>query len=159
MPGRIIAIETVARRDPRLFKPIYLPLSLTQRRFLLYRLADLTATAEAILHRKAPAGSAPRWSREQVLGKTAGLVAALRTAPNVFILGDIDKAIVIEGIEGNRYFAQMADDDPRLCAAGIAQADALRLILQTKLKQPIRPVPLGRPRLRLPAPPPPTLEA
>jgi hypothetical protein len=42
----------------------------------------------------------------------------------------------------------MHDTDPRLCSEAIAQADALRLMLQVKLKLPIKPVPIGRPRLQ-----------
>ena len=145
--GRIIAIEAVARRSRKLVKPIFLPLSQTQRKFLLYRLADLTATTEAVLHHPPQGRIISQWSREQILTKVRGLVAVLRSDANVFVLGDMAKAIVVEGIEGNPYFVQMHDTDPRLCSAAIAQADALRLMLQVKLKCSIKPVPVGRPRL------------
>jgi hypothetical protein len=93
--GRIIAIETVARRDRKLVKPILLPLTQTQRKFLLFRLADLTSTTEAVLHHPPHGRIISQWSREQILCKVRGLVAALRSDSNVFILGDIAKAIFI----------------------------------------------------------------
>jgi hypothetical protein len=138
-----------ARRTARVTVPIMLPLDHADRQFLLCRLADIGATAEAIVHNPPPLQIAPPWPRKQVVVHIEGVVHALRNGcAELRIIGKLGARVITEAIEGNPYFARMADDDPRLCAAAIRRADALRLRIARAIGTPIGPVPLGSGRQR-----------
>jgi hypothetical protein len=129
---------------------LLLPVSPAECKFLLARLADIAATTEAIVHNPRGNVHISPWTRQQVTLRVAALVKTLRALPqHVFIVTPLDRRIQIEAIEGNPYFAQMHDSDPRLTIAAVKQANALRERLATLLGQKIRPVPLGAGRTRL----------
>ncbi len=137
-----------ATRNSRLNFAVVIPLDAAERTFLLCRLADITSTAEAILHPVRPGVHLPPWGRHQLVEKIAVIVKKLRTPEYPFlVVGAAQKAILAEAIEGNPYFARMVDDDPRLCASAIRRADLLRLKLVRLLGLQIGPVPLGRKRI------------
>jgi hypothetical protein len=147
--ARIIAIEQLARRSKKLVKPVYIPLTQAQRKFLLFRLQDLTGSTERVLHHPPHGRIISQWTREQILNHCAGLVRILRSdGEHLLVIGAIQKALIVQAIECNPYFVDMHDSDPRLCSAAIAQADALRLVMQATLHCPIKPVPLGRKRVQ-----------
>lgn len=142
-----IASAHRARNAPR---PVVVPLSDPERQFLLYRLCDRTAMTDAVLHKPVPGQIRTNWTRDQVLHRLAEVIDALRHGRNVIMISPIDKALVIEAIEGNPYFAQMKDHDPRLTVDAVKQADALRARVSTALDRRIERVRLGAGRRRLP---------
>lgn len=126
-----------------------IPITPSEQKFLLVRLCDVSGTAEAIVHHPRGHRHISPWDRHQAVSKILGMVDALRRHPEVLmVLGDLAVAIVREAFEGNPYFARMASDDPRLCAAAIRQVDALHLKVSQTLGIRIGPVPLGQGRSR-----------
>jgi hypothetical protein len=132
---------------------IVVAVSPAECKFLLARLADVSATAEAIVHHPRPGHHISSWDRHHVVEKLIAIVRVLRTPPaNLFIVTPLERLIFVEAIENNPYFAAMHDSDPRLSVGAVRQAEALRQRLATALGQPIARVPLGRGRTRLPEP-------
>lgn len=141
----------VARRAKNSPKPVVLPISAAECLFLLYRVADVTATAEAIVHHPDESKHISPWSRQQVVVRVVELVRHLREKPaRLYLISRLDKAIIINAIEANPYFARMADGDPRLTVDAIRMAEHFRSRLQTALGQQVRRVPLGKGRSRIP---------
>ncbi len=141
----------VVRRTRPSPKPIHIPLTETERRFLLFRIADITATAEAILHHPEPGAHIAPYTREGVTRHVVGMRNALRRDDRELLLSTpLSKAVLIQAIENNPYFAQMHDTDPRLTVAAVRQAEALRMKVAGLLNRKIAKVPLGEGRKRLP---------
>jgi hypothetical protein len=143
-----------AHRARHASRPVVIPLSDPERQFLLYRLCDRTGTTDAVLHNVALGLIRSNWERDQVLHRLSEVINALRRGLSVIMVSPIDKALIVEAIQGNPYFAQMRDTDPRLTVSALRQADALRQRVSTALDQPIKRVPLGAGRSRLPDQPP-----
>lgn len=112
-------------------KPVVISLSAPERMFLLYRLADRTNTIEAVLHNPPAGKHLCPWNRDLI------------------IVSPLDRALTVQGIEGNPYFAQMRDADPRLTPDALRQANALRERLAALLAVQIARVPLGQGRRRI----------
>lgn len=147
MPSQTVTREIVPRPS-RMATPIQLKLTRPQRLFLLYRLSDIADTTDAIVDNPPTGQMTSPWTRAQIINRAASLVTALRDGRELLLVGEAVKAILVEAIEGNLYFAQMEADDPRRNEAAIAQADALRKLLQRVLARPIRPIPLTVPKLK-----------
>jgi hypothetical protein len=145
-----------ARRSIRTDPPIVFPLSQAERRFLLYRLADRGAVADRILHTHSTSTRQmlPSWSRDQVLTRIDALIDSLRRKEVVIFISRLDRLLAIEAIEGNPYFAQMHESDPRLTVAAVRAAESLRQRLSASLGKRIGRVPLGPGRKRLSEPDP-----
>lgn len=152
IPGIEIAAPP-ARRSTWSARPIPIPLTPAEAMFLLYRLADLTAVAEAIAHHPAPGKMVSPWSREQIIRRAIAIVKVLRRGQPLWVLTPLDTALIVQGIEGNPYFARMADDDPRLTPTAARAANALREKVQKALGRPVGRVPLGGERRRVAEPP------
>lgn len=148
---RGIEIEApMVRRDRRLSKAIVIPLSPAEAAFLLQRVANVSATAEAIVHHPAAGQMISPWTRHHVVEKIVYLRENLRRGPGaLFVITALDRAILVDAFEHNPYFAAMGDDDPRLTADAVRQAERFRARAQAALAQPIRRVPLGQGRSRL----------
>jgi hypothetical protein len=140
------------RRTGQRCRAISIPVDPATCRFLLARLKDVSGTTEAIVHRPPPGQMISPWNRDHVVQRVRGWVQALRDNPrHIFVITPLDRAVIVEAIEGNRYFADMHDTDPRLTVDAVRQANALRERIATALGQQIRRVPLGDGRRRLPA--------
>jgi hypothetical protein len=124
-------------------RPVVVPLSDPERQFLLYRLCDRTATTDAVLHNPDPGLIRSSWTRDQVLHRLSEIINALRRGHNAIMVSPIDKALVVQAIEGNPYFAQMHLSDPRLTVDALRQANALRERIAAALERRIARVPLG----------------
>jgi hypothetical protein len=121
-----------------------LSVSPAECRFLLACIADVSATAEAIVHHPGPGLHISPWDRQHVVDKLLVFVEALRRKPpNLFIITQLDRAILIHAIERNPYFALMHDSDPRLTVDAIRQANALRERAQAVLNTRLARIPLG----------------
>lgn len=141
----------VVRRTRPHPKPIHIPLTGTERRFLLFRVADITAITEAILHHPEPGAHLTSHTRESVIRHVIGMRNTLRRDDRELLMSTpLDKRLVVDAIENNPYFAQMHDTDPRLTVAAVRQANALRLKVAGLLGLRIAKVPLGQGRKRLP---------
>jgi hypothetical protein len=139
-----------ARRAKRSPKPIVIQTSAAERLFVLARIANITATVEAILHHPPPSHHLSPWTREQVVRRVVTFVDVCRiNRPNLFIISPLDRAVITNAIEANPYFAQMADGDPRLTVAAVRLAEAFRARVARALKQQIHRVPLGAGRRRI----------
>lgn len=124
---------------------IGLQLTTPERRFLLHRLADIAATAEAILHNPPPPLHISPWSRHMLTDGIARYVALLRSGDPVMAYSQLHRVIVAQGIEGNRYFADMPPGDPRHTPEACRAAEALRMRAQKLLGIAIgRPVGIAR---------------
>lgn len=155
MPGVVAGVEElrgVVRRSRYHAKPVTIPLDGAACRFLLVRLADVTATTEAIIHHPSPGQMISPWSRSSVVGHVRRWVDILRALPpHVLVISLIDRAIVVQAIEGNPYFARMADDDPRLTIEAVRAANAVRERFRAALRMPIGRISLGSGRRRIDA--------
>lgn len=140
-----------ARRHRRLERPVVFPMSLAERQFMLFRLADRTAMADWILHRHPVSIQAmlPGWSRDQVLEHLDNMISVLRSGRNLILVSRLDKLLAIEAIEGNPYFARMDESDKRLTVAGVRAANALRERLAAALDKRIGRINIGAGRKRL----------
>ncbi|HTB47050.1 MAG TPA: hypothetical protein VK741_25760 [Acetobacteraceae bacterium] len=131
-------LEVAAPARSRTRRPVLLNLDDIERALLLHRLADVAGTAEAILHRPPPPGEhVARWQRAQVIARVVSLVAVLRHGRPLLVLSDIDRAVLIEGIEGNRWALALPAADIPLLRAAAQRADALRLKLSRAIDRPI----------------------
>ena len=147
MSGYIPGIETPiasARRARFTNQLVAIPLSEPERAFLLLRLADISATANAMLHGEQEGEYRPLWGRREVVSRLRDLVSDLRRHEVLKVTNAVQRRALREAIEGNPYFARMGDDDPRLFPAAIARANALRIRLARALEIRIGPVPVPR---------------
>lgn len=153
-PSFVKGIEIDAgtvRRSGFTNRPIAVRLTRAERAFLLHRIGDITATAEAILHNPHAGKMISPWSRDHVVQRIVQLRNTLREDRDVFFLiSSLDRAIFIDAIVHNSYFAAMHDTDPRLTIDAVRQANALRDRLAAAIGQRIARVPLGVGRTRLP---------
>jgi hypothetical protein len=146
IPSYIPGIETQvasARAHRHTNRLISIPVSPTERAFLLAGLAHISATADAILHGTPFDGYRAPWGRAEIVQRLRDLVADLRRHDVLRVTNELQRRALREAIEGNPYFALMAHDDPRLCPAAITLANALRVRLARVLGIKIAPVPLG----------------
>lgn len=133
-------------------RPIVLHLTKIERAFLLFRIKDVSATAESILHHPSTGQMVSPWTRDMVVQRVLNIRDHLRRADKdtLFVLGPLDKMIVADAIEHNPFFAMMHDSDPRLKADSVRQANALRERVNRAFGWRIASVPLGKGRTRLP---------
>ena len=111
-------------------KPLAKPIDLSrpERIFLLYRLSDYSASAEAILHHPDSGRLISPWGRQQVLDKIVSVVTVLRDDGRpAHVIGPLMAAIYRQGIEGNLYFRRIPPDDPRRSPAAFRQVEGLRI--------------------------------
>src|SRR3954466_1074816 len=124
-----------------------LPVTKSERAFLLRGLHDVNRAVETILHGFAKPGEpfALRWDRKTLVRHALRLIGTLRAgdAP-LLIIGQIQKRLIIHAIETNPYFV-LPQSDPRLCAGAIRQADTLRLKTQALMGCRIQRFPIGLP--------------
>lgn len=118
--------------------------------FLLHRLRDLTGTAEVIMQHQRDLGVLRCWEESYIITRMLIITDQLLRRLPVYLYKAVDRAILIEAIEGNRFFADMADDDPRLNVSAVRLATTLRRQVVGLLREPIGYVKLGEGRLRLP---------
>lgn len=140
-----------ARRSKHSARPVVFPMSAAERRFMLYRLQDRGAMADAIrlFHPESTEAITWRWSREQVLERLDSMIDTLLRGRDLILISRLERLLAIEAIEGNPYFAQMRASDPRLTVAAVKAADHLRSRLAVALDKRIRRVNLGAGRKRL----------
>lgn len=139
-------------RGARRYKPVIIPLSPAERGFLLYRLADRTASIECVLHAQRTGHSVSPWDRDTVHRHLDRMIDALRRGRDLIAITELDKLLIVQAIEQNGYFAQMHGADPRLSIDAVKRADALRGRLAAMLARPIGKIPLGAGRTRLKEP-------
>lgn len=136
-----------AARAPPLPKPVPVDLDEVERTFLLVRLADVGAVADAITSRPPPHAWRFPWDRDRVVHATRRVVGLLRQPVEqpilVFTGYGLATMVLIEAIEGNPYFVRMPPGDPRRNGQAIQRAEAVRRKLRAALGVPIGPVPRG----------------
>ena len=148
IPG--VETQIASARSAHRNKPIIVSLSMAERAFLLYRMADRTASIEAVLHEQRTGELCSPWDRDTVADHLSGMLGVLRRpGRDLIVISQLDKLLVIQGIECNPYFAQMRDGDPRLNIAAVRKANALRQRLAALFDRPIARIPLGAGRTRL----------
>jgi hypothetical protein len=123
-------------------KPVAIPLTLTERMFMLHRLAQVSAVADAIIQPVIPLQFRRQWERPMVVEHVRRLVAVLRTHESIFTGTDLDNRIFAEAIEGNTYFV-VPTGDRRLVLAHIRQAEQLRIKLERAIGRKIRRFQIG----------------
>jgi hypothetical protein len=143
---QLVGIVRRSRSQP---KPIILALSPGERLFLLHRLKDRTATADAIVHHPPQGAHLSPWTRDQVLARLSTMIETLRGGRDLIVINLLDKRLVIEAIEGNSYFSNMHSTDPRLTADAVRAADALRRRIASAIGCRIKKIKLGAGRVRL----------
>jgi hypothetical protein len=149
IPGIEVAAAP-ARRGARIPRPITLAISNAERLFILHRIKDVAGTAEAVVHSPAADEYVSPWTRQQAVSRILAMVQALRKeVPVLLVISNLDKAILVNAIEANPYFADMHDADPRLTVDAVRQANTLRERLARALGVSIKRVPLGAGRTRI----------
>lgn len=130
--------------DPRPRTAITVPLTTEERNFLLHRLGCVSQVIDTILDRPIQPGGKlkPQWERQNLQRAAWQLIDALRQYPSILIVGDLQKALIVEAIEGNKYFV-LPNGDPRLSTFAIRKAEALRFKLSNALHRPIRQFSIG----------------
>jgi len=124
------------RRPQRSPIPIYL--TLTERMFLLHRIANISGVIEAITHHPDPLLHRSPWTRGTICAAAVRIKDALRELDHVLVISEPDRRVLIEGIEGNRYFLR-----PGMAKLEhIRIAERLRQKLARELGRRIRQFPL-----------------
>jgi hypothetical protein len=125
--------------------PVAIPLTLTERMFMLHRLAQVSSVADALIQTVGPFQFRRQWERPMVVEHTRRLVRLLRTREGGILAGtELDRRLIAEAIEGNTYFV-VPTGDRRLVLAHIRQAEALRIKLERAIGQKIRRFRIGEP--------------
>jgi hypothetical protein len=114
------------RPNGRKSPTVVLRLTDEERAYLLNRIADVSATTEAVQHRPRQGEHISPWTREIVVAHVIRIRDALRTRALILLLSDLDCRIIAEGIEGNRYFTNMREGDPRFHPRAIHKAHECR---------------------------------
>jgi hypothetical protein len=148
IPG--VETQIASARSAQRNKPIIVSLSMAERHFLLYRMADRTASIEAVLHEQRTGELCSPRDRDTVADHLNGMTRVLhRPGHGLIVISTLDKLPVIQAIERNPYFAQMRDTGPRLNIGAVRKAGALRQRLAALFDRPIARIPPGAGRTRL----------
>lgn len=112
VPG--VERQIASARSAQRCRPICIPLSDIERKFLLFRLADRTRSIEAVLHAQRIGETISPWTRDQVANKLSILIDSLRLGRVLIVITPLEKLLIAQGIAENPYFRLMHASDPRL---------------------------------------------
>lgn len=117
---------------------VTLRLTAAERLFLSYRLADAEGIAQVINDRDMQGQMRPRWPVERILQKIDLMHGATFLPEPILMIGELDRAIIVEAFEGNRFLIDMAGHDEDFTSHIAACVKGLRRKLEQRLGRKIK---------------------